>query len=83
MAFRSYRRDANGRFSGSGGQRKQEARLAANEKRASQRAKTVTDAAVLGGKSGTLKTMAKKAEKSAKVNAKARNVYKSKRLRNR
>lgn len=83
MAFRAYKRDSKGRFAGSGSQRKQEARLAANEKRTTSRSKDVANAAVLGGKSGTLKTMAKKVEKSAKVNSKARAVYKARRLRTR
>ena len=82
VAFKAYRRDSKGRFAGAGGQGRQEARLKANERRTAQRGKTVTDAAVLsGGRSTTVQTMAKKVARSAKVNAKARNVYKSKRIR--
>lgn len=83
MAFRAYKRDAKGRFAGSGSQPRQEARLAANERRTTSRAKDVTTAAQLGAGSNTLRTSARKVQKSIQTNAKARNVYKSKRLRNR
>jgi len=83
MAFRAYKRDAKGRFAGSGGQKRQEARLAANEKRTTKRAKDATTAAQLGGGSGRLRSSAKKVQNSIKTNAKARTTYKSKRVRSR
>jgi len=81
MAFKAYRRDSKGRFSGTGGQARQESRLKANERRTVQRGKDLPQIAAMAGRSTTVQSMAKKVARSAKVNAKARNVYKSKRIR--
>jgi hypothetical protein len=75
------RRDKNGRFAGGGGIGAavgRRMRLKANEKRVARNASALS-AMAPGGKSKAVQTMARKLERSAKVNDKAAKVYKARR----
>lgn len=78
---RTQRRDARGRFSSGGGIGAavgRRMRLRANEKRAASRASMLTGIAP-GGKSPAVQKIARKIDRSIKINNRAARVYRSRR----